>query len=503
MSFNTLEFFLFLPIVFILYYALPHKFRTSLLLIASILFYVAYAPTLVFFLAAVTVLSYIIALKIYVLKNPKTKKVWTVLGIVLSLGTLGFYKYFNFLSDIINELLRAVGLEISLSRVSFVVPLGISFIIFQVVSYIIDVSRGSVQPERNFLKYAVYVAFFPKVVQGPITRAEDFLPQLDEIHVFDKRRFSEGFIMLLYGLFMKMVVADNAAIIVNTVFSDVSAHSGAAVLFATLVFAMQIYYDFAGYSYTAIGASKLFGFELKQNFRQPYMSKSVSEFWRRWHISLNVWLREYLYIPLGGGRVSPRRKRFNTLVTFTLSGLWHGANWGYIIWGFLNGVFINTENRIKAWFRSWRKKNTAKSSSPVFVKVKDELNHMITFCLISFAWLFFRAADYKTSFLALKQIFGAFELSAFLSYCKDSFSGGAGSLFYGLDVIYRVPVLVVAVIVVAIIDIISDQKPLASDLAGSSRALRWTLYLIMLFAIILFGVYGYGYDAASFIYANF
>ncbi len=493
MTFNTLDFILFLPIVFILYFVLPQKLRNPLLLLASYFFYAVYDLPLTLFLVICTLVTYGIGLVIGGSTDKRRRKAWLVVGVVLNLGTLGFYKYFNFFSKSLGELF---GVKETVT-LNLLVPLGISFILFQTASYVIDVYRGTLPAEKSLFKFALYVAFFPKLVQGPIERAVDILPQFDEEHHFDSKRWSEGMVMVIYGLFMKMVVADNAAIMVDTVFGNLKQYSGAAIAFAALMFTFQIYYDFAGYSYTAIGAAKVLGFEFKQNFRQPYLSHSVGEFWRRWHMSLNAWLRDYLYIPLGGSRCSKGRRYLNTLITFTLSGLWHGANWGYVIWGFINGVYINLENIVKSSFGSRKAKRTAAGAVGRF------LQWLYTFCLVSFAWIFFRAQDLTTSITAIRRIFCNFNFNNFAEYLTSTLTKGAGTTFFGIDVAYGLIPLIIGMLIVLAVDILSEKTDLAKKLADCCLFTRWPVYLFLMFAIILFGVYGYGYNAASFIYANF
>ena len=497
-----MDFVVFFPAVLILYFVLPAKARNIFLLAASYFFYAVYSPVLTLYLVVCTLVTYGIALLIEKKRDGASAKTWAVIGVVLNLGALAFYKYFNFFSGMITGMLSASGVSTQAHRLDLVVPLGISFITFQTVSYIIDVYRNKLHAEKRILRFALYVAFFPKVVQGPIERAADILPQFDEVHSFDIKRFREGMIMVLYGMFMKMVVADKAAVIVNLIYADPAGHSGAALALATLLFTMQIYYDFAGYSYTAIGAAKVLGIEFKQNFRQPYLSTSVAEFWRRWHISLNTWLRDYLYIPLGGSRCSSSRTRFNTLVTFGLSGLWHGANWGYVIWGLLNGVYINIEKALKGWQKS-RQKPSETPLSPVRLGIRRAVHGVVTFCLVSFAWIFFRAATLQTSVKVIGGIFGRFDFPSFWSYVTEQLAGGAGTLVYGLDAAYGVPVLLIGMAIIVVIDALTNKRNLAKEMAEGSRAIRWIACLGMIFAILLFGVYGYGYNASTFIYTNF
>ena len=507
MTFNTLDFLLLLAVTMGLYFVLPWRLRNPLLLVASYVFYAAYSLKLTLFLVIITLLTYVLALKISqcreVKGDKKLAKRWMSTGVIICLGILAFYKYFNFISD---SLVTLIGAEESL-HMNFMVPLGISFIIFTLVSYLVDVYRGTISAERNLLKYALFVAFFPKVAQGPIERAGNILPQFEEKHSFDLMRFRAGMLMVLYGLFMKMVVADRAAIAVDKVYGNLPIYSGASILIATILFAFQIYCDFAGYSYVAIGVAKVLGFNFKQNFRQPYLSQSVAEFWRRWHISLNRWLIDYLYIPLGGSRCSKLRKNYNTLTTFVLSGLWHGADWGYIIWGLLNGVYIIIEAECKSLAMRFLKKNgkdsTERDSIPTASACRRIIHRMITFIMISFSWIFFRAQKLSVAVIVIRRILTEFNLRSFLDYVRETITGGMGSELFGLDVVYGLPILIMGILIVVIVDVLSEKRELAELLAGGSRSIRWIVSYALIFAILLFGIYGYGYSASAFIYAGF
>lgn len=513
MAFNTLDFMLLFAGTLILYFLLPQKLRNPLLLVASYVFYAAYSLWLTLFLVAATLVTYVIALEIGHCREERggrLSKFWMIVGVILCLGTLAFYKYFNFLSDMLAGLSGAK----KATHLTLLVPLGISFVVFTLVSYLVDVYRGKIPAERNLLKYALYVAFFPKVVQGPIEKAGDILPQFDEKHSFDLMRFRKGMLMVLYGLFMKMVVADTACIAVDTVYNSLteygmgSSYHGAATLAATLLFTFQIYCDFAGYSLVAIGSAHVLGFNFKQNFRQPYLSLSVAEFWRRWHISLNRWLIDYLYIPLGGSRCSKARKNCNTMITFGLSGLWHGADWGYIIWGLLNGLYIMIEAEFKALGAKLHKKKAHEQQEEIPPTLigsffSSFFHRAITFILVMFSWIFFRAQKVSVAMVALRKIFTDFQLKGFLNWVFERISGGVGSRLLNLDVVYNLPVLVAGILVIVIVDRLSEKRDLAGSLAEGNRVLRWIVSYALLFAIMIFGVYGYGYSAGAFIYAGF
>ncbi len=492
MTFNSIVFMLFLAIVLLLYYILPGKARNLLLLIASYVFYANYSVPLVLFLVICTLVAYVIARRMESASD-KGRKGWLAFGVILNVGALAFYKYTNFMLGMIGA---------SEYKLSLMAPLGISFIIFTTISYLIDVYRKKIPAEKRILRFALYVGFFPKVVQGPIAKAEDMLPQFDAVaekKAADWDKLKEGFLMVLYGLFMKMVIADRLAVAVNTLYVYPKDYSGAALLFGTFLFALQIYFDFAGYSLTAIGAAKMFGIDMKDNFRQPYLSKSVGEFWRRWHISLNQWLTDYVYIPLGGSRCSKARATCNTLITFGLSGLWHGANWGYVIWGLLNGAYVVIEKRVQ----EFRQKRLVQPADCVDApkKARSGFGSFVTFLLVSFAWIFFRAESLGKSLTIVKRILLKFNLGGFLRWSFAEF-GAEEASFLGLTSTSWI-VLLVCLVFAGIVDIIAKRYPLANKVATGKMGWRWLVLLVLLFAVIMFGMYGYGYSAGAFIYAQF
>lgn len=349
MLFNSYNFMIFFPIVTIIYFLIPHKARYIWLLIASYFFYMCWNVKYALILLASTAITYISAIfidkedkkQLEEKQKIKSKKYWVILSIVTNLVILFLFKYFNFFLENINKFLLSFNVKLTEQRLNVILPVGISFYIFQALSYTIDVYRKTVKPEKNFLKYALFVSFFPQLVAGPIERSSNLLRQINEKHYFDFQRVKDGILLMLWGFFQKIIIADRAAIVVDTIFNNYSSYGGIYIIFAVILFAFQIYCDFAGYSGIAIGAAKVMGFELMENFKSPYLSKSISEFWRRWHISLSSWFRDYIYIPLGGNRKGTLRKYINLMIVFLLSGLWHGANWTFVIWGALNRLIPN------------------------------------------------------------------------------------------------------------------------------------------------------------------
>lgn len=340
MLFNSLEFLVFLPVVAVLHFALPHRYRWILLLVASYVFYMAWEPAYGLLLLGSTALDFFVSNALPRQPTPERRRALLLLSLSLSLGLLFTFKYYNLMNDTLHAGADALGMTWPLPRSNLVLPVGISFYTFQTIAYTVDVYRGRIQPERHFGIFALYVAYFPQLVAGPIERAEALLPQLHRETAVDWDRIASGLRLAAWGLFKKVVVADRLAIVVNQVYDDPRGYSGFALLLASFFFAWQVYCDFSGYSDIAIGVARIFGVDLMKNFDQPHGSRSFKEIWSRWHISLSTWFRDYLYIPLGGNRVGVPRWAFNTMLVFVISGLWHGATWAFVVWGFMHGFFL-------------------------------------------------------------------------------------------------------------------------------------------------------------------
>lgn len=403
MLFNSWQYALFLPLVGGAYFALPHRFRWALLLAASYYFYMSWNPQLVFLILFTTITSYSCAIMVEKATSRSAKRRWLVLGVSLSLVFLFFFKYFNFVSQNTTALLRRFSLPVSDFTVQVLLPVGISFYTFQTLSYVIDVYRGQLTAERHFGIYALYVSFFPQLVAGPIERAVTLLPQFRQVHRFNVQNASYGCHQIAWGLFKKVVVADTAAIYVEKVYGDLNGCGPMAYLIATLLFAFQIYCDFSGYSDIALGSARILGFQLMQNFNCPYFSTNIKEFWRRWHISLSTWFKDYVYIPLGGSRCSTAKHLRNLFITFLISGLWHGASWNFVVWGALFGLL----NIADFFLLPLRKQLLAKL--PAFVRGILHLLHWgICFSLVCICWIFFRAQSLSDATTILSRLPWAF-----------------------------------------------------------------------------------------------
>lgn len=386
-SFNSPEFLIFYPIVVLLYFLLPKRLRTPILLIASYYFYALYQLELILLILSTTLVSYIAARVIEGSERAAVRRAMLTLTLLVCLGVLFFYKYLNFFADTAMGLIKLLGGTPTPLELELVLPVGISFYTFQTLSYVIDVYRGDIPAERSFMLYALFVSFFPQLVAGPIERPTSLLPQLRCEHRFNKADFEQGAKHMLIGFFKKVAVADIIAPYVNAVYNNPEAATAPAVIIATLLFAVQIYCDFSGYTDIAIGAARIMGIRLMKNFDRPYSAKSVKEFWSRWHISLSGWFRDYLYIPLGGSRVGKCRHLFNIFIVFLLSGLWHGAEWTFVLWGAIHALY-RIVGELTAKPRGVllsRLGYTEGSSAVVFVR------RSLTFILVAFAWIFFRA----------------------------------------------------------------------------------------------------------------
>jgi alginate O-acetyltransferase complex protein AlgI len=386
MLFNSIQFLIFFPIVTITYFLIPHRYRWALILTASCYFYMAFIPKYLLILAITITIDYFAGIGLEKYEGRKRK--WLLIASILSnIGMLAFFKYFNFANENLTTLANFIGWNYPIKNLAIILPIGLSFHTFQSLSYTIEVYRGRYKAERHFGYLATYVMFYPQLVAGPIERPQNVLPQFHTEHKFDYQRVTDGLKWMAWGMFKKVVIADRMAIFVNPIYDAPNQYGGPALLVATLAFAIQIYCDFSGYSDIALGSAQVMGVKLMKNFNHPYFAKSISEFWNRWHISLSTWFRDYLYIPLGGNRVSRIRWIFNLFITFVVSGFWHGANWTFIIWGALHGlyvVFFGMTGNI------WKRISEIVRLSK-FPWLERRIAIFSTFSLVSFAWIFFRA----------------------------------------------------------------------------------------------------------------
>jgi len=411
MLFNSLSFALFLPIVFVLYWFVFNgklKKQNILLLVASYFFYACWDFRFLFLLIFSTLLDYLTGIKIEESSNQKSRKFWFWLSITINLGFLAVFKYYNFFIDSFADGLQLLNIQSNFYSLNLILPVGISFYTFHGLSYVIDIYQKKIKAEKNFNDYSLFVSFFPLLVAGPIERATHLLPQVKKEKTFDYAKAKDGLLQILWGLFKKVVIADSCAEYANFIFENSTDYNGSTLVLGAVFFAIQIYGDFSGYSDIAMGTARLLGFELLQNFKFPYFSRDIAEFWRRWHISLSSWFRDYLYIPLGGSAGGTWMKIRNTFIIFLVSGFWHGANWTFIAWGFLNAVFI-----IPSILLNTNRNNidvVAKES--IFPSFKEFSLMITTFSLTVFAWIFFRANSISHAFQYIQNIFNSSLFSA-------------------------------------------------------------------------------------------
>lgn len=466
MIFNSFNFLVFFPLIFLLYYIIPVRFgkaRNAFLLFVSYLLYLQWKPIYALFLLGVTLVTYFSALLL-----PKVRKPYLLLvaSVLLTIFPLFFFKYFNFVNESLLGVLELIGIRWNINGLNWAIPVGISFFTFQALGYLWDVYYKRIEAESDFLSYALFISFFPSILSGPINKASLVIPQIKNLRTyFDYEKAVKGARFLLWGMFMKVAVADRLAIFVDTVYEDYMANTGLTCFAASVFYSMQIYADFAGYSLMAIGVGKLLGFELTENFRRPYFSVSVTEFWHRWHISLSTWLKDYIYIPLGGSRCSKGRNYWNIFFTFLVSGLWHGANWTFIVWGCMHGVCQIIEKILGLQKNSYGFMGTV-------IKI------LFTFLIVNFAWIFFRMPTISD---ALGMIIHIFDISQPMM----------------VDIPQKSHLLVLFILIAK--DFLDEYYPKISCLVDKSISIRWSIYIIVFVIIMLQGVFG----ADQFIYVGF
>lgn len=494
MIFNSVDFLIFFPVVTLIYFIIPRKARYVWLLIASYFFYMCWNAKYALLLLTSTVVTWLCARLVHAAKKPVMRKLILAVCLCVNLGILFFFKYFDFFLANCNRILSALHMELPEKGFDVLLPVGISFYTFQALGYTIDVYRGKVAPEKNILRYALFVSFFPQLVAGPIERSGSLLGQLRDLErkkLWNYENVTGGLTLMVWGLFIKMVIADRVAILVNHIFESYYLYGTVVLAAGAIGFAIQIYCDFMGYSTIAVGAARVMGFRLMENFETPYFSRSVSEFWKRWHISLSTWFRDYVYIPLGGNRRSRLRKYLNVMVTMGVSGLWHGASWTYVIWGLLHGLYqvigdMTGGLRIKLYDALHTKKESFSFRLAQTVS---------TFLLADIAWIFFRAPS----------------VSHALRFCRrlvtkwdpwDLFNGEIYTL--GLDR-REFHILGVSLVILFLVDLLRYRKKqeITAFLQEQCVWFRWGAIIAMITATLVFGIYGVEFESSQFIYFQF
>ncbi len=481
MLFNSTTFFVFLVIIFVVFwktFKISMRFGNFILLAGSYIFYGWWDWRFLILIIISSAADFFIGAKIHTSKISRNRKILLAASLIINLGMLFFFKYFNFFIDSFKVLFSPFTETGQWSTLNVILPVGISFYTFQTLSYTIDIYKGKIEPTKSALTFFTFVAFFPQLVAGPIERAGNLIPQFEAKRNFSYSQGTSGLKLILWGLFKKMVIADQLAVVVNAVYSSPENFNGWGIVFATFLFGFQIYCDFSGYSDIAIGTARLFGIELMTNFQTPYFSTSFREFWHRWHISLSTWFRDYLYIPLGGNRFGIQKWARNIIITFTISGLWHGASFTFLIWGFIHGVFLVAEHFISPVFR-------------LKGKLKSIAGFLITFFLVNFAWLFFRAENWNHLTILFDNIFSpkTAGLNSFIGLFGNSLHLTAP----GRMVLFVFPVFI-------FIEIILGKREFVVILSNSPKFIRWGFYYVIILSVLFFGVLN---SAPQFIYFQF
>ena len=507
MLFNSLGFLFFLPVVFVLYWAAPQKYRKIVLLLVSYYFYFSCSAFYTLILMASTAVTYFAGLRLEQCTVEKKKKQILAAGVIITAGILGFFKYFDFISVTITDFFNLFGLGLNEFTLKLVQPIGISFYTFQSISYIADVYRGKAKAEKNPLIFALYISFFPQIISGPIARTNDLLWQIKEEREFDYDNAALGLRVMLWGYFKKLIVADTLGKYVDIIYANVPYYFGTTFIMASLMYTFQIYCDFSGYSEIALGTAKLFNINLSTNFKASYLSRSVKEFWTRWHISLSTWFRDYVYIPLGGSRCARWRTNLNLILTFLVSGLWHGANWTFIFWGGLHGIYQVLEKYAVRLFGSGREKKDGAIVRPMAVTgelpagsrltiglcLKNILQWLITFNVVSLLWIFFRANTIEDALFIITHMHNGviFHFGASWEKMMTDMSLTAAELWklFGF------------VTAIMVYDFISLKRDLMEDFKKLPLVPRWVIYTALTSLIVVLRLYSG--TKQSFIYFNF
>lgn len=480
MLFNSYEFLLFFPAVVALYFATPYRWRWLLLLGASYYFYMCWKPEYVVLIIVSTLIDYYAARQISSASTPARRKTYLTLSLLSNLGLLFSFKYLSFFNESLRAVFHQFDLFYSVPAFDLLLPVGISFYTFQTISYTIDVYKGVIQPERHLGKFALYVTFFPQLVAGPIERSGNLLPQLQSLrYKFDHDRVVDGLRLMVWGFFKKVVIADRLAACVNLVYNNPAEYHGMQVVLATVFFAFQIFCDFSGYSDIAIGAAKILGVDLMKNFDKPYSARSISEFWKRWHISLSTWFKDYVYIPLGGNRVIKWRWYYNLFITFLISGLWHGANWTFIVWGALHGFYL-VFAIVARPAKDALIKRAGLDKFPGLLKASQVIS---TFILVNLGWVFFRANNLSDAMLLLQNMFAFAPLTEIF----DLITPGA---------------LLINLALIAVLELahyFETDKEFIRSLSARPALVRWPAYVAVTLAILYLSTSG----GQQFIYFQF
>jgi alginate O-acetyltransferase complex protein AlgI len=485
MLFNSFQYAVFFAVVLLVYFRLPVRPRWPILLIASYIFYMGWQPLFVLLLVFSTIVDYLGGLAIDAAKTTFLRRLALATSVSINVGLLAFFKYYNFFATNVNGASSNFGFDLTLAYINVILPVGISFYTFQSLSYAFDVYARKLPAERNFFRYALYVAFFPQLEAGPIERAARLVPQVQKDKFADPQRFADGLWLIGFGLFKKMCISDLIAPVVNGIYADPQAYNGSYLLLATALFGIQIYCDFSGYSDIAIGCAKMLGFDLMTNFRQPYFSRSLTEFWRRWHISLSTWFRDYVYFPLGGSRLALVKSLRNVMIVFLLSGVWHGASWTFIVWGGIHGAILCLERagrdvleRVKSWQAALTTKKT--------LILIGTAGFVWTNVIVLVAWVFFRARTFDDALFIL----GHFGTLGAIEYGTFKILGFAS---------FEIVLAVVQLSILIAVDYLIFAKPEILRRLRRAPGVGVAAAVLLFFNIMMFGIF----EQADFIYFQF
>jgi alginate O-acetyltransferase complex protein AlgI len=478
MLFNSFHFLFFFIVITISYYSISHSYRWLLLLLASCYFYMIFVPIYILILGFTIVIDYFAGI---FLESPDTKKrkIYLIISLIANIGVLAFFKYYNFLNTNLTTLLHGVNYQNPIPYLSILLPIGLSFHTFQAMSYTIEVYRGNQKAERHFGIYALYVMFYPQLVAGPIERPQNLLWQFRKKVTFDAEKVSSGLKLMAWGAFKKMIIADRIAPYVSEIYSNPHSHTGFPLLLAAILFSIQIFCDFSGYSDIAIGAARVMGFNLMKNFDRPYHSRNIHEFWKRWHISLSTWFKDYLYIPLGGKRVSKHRWYFNTIVVFLISGLWHGASWNFVIWGGLHGLYQITGILTKPKRAHWNHQ-FGFNKFPILLQIFDI---SFNFFIVTIAWIFFRVTSFTDAMYIVRHLF---DIRSF-SFESNTFK------------MVDLTIIALGILIMEFVHLLQYTESPIILISKQRTTIRWAAYLGIVLIILFLGKF----DNESFIYFQF
>ena len=489
MLFNSIDFAIFFPLAFITYWLVAgnKKIRNVHILFSSYFFYGWWDWRFLFLIATSSIVDFYIGQRIYHTENKKKKKKLLLISLFVNLGFLIYFKYTNFFIETLVDSFKLFGKDLEISTLQIILPVGISFYTFQTLSYTIDIYRGQLKPTKDWLAFFAFVSFFPQLVAGPIERASHLLPQFFKTYNFNYKQVKSGLLLILYGLIKKMIIADRAAILVNEVYNNPSSYKGYEVVIATFLFAFQIYCDFSAYTDIARGAGRTLGFDLMKNFDSPYFSKSITEFWRRWHISLSTWFRDYVYIPLGGSRKGRYKTYLNLFIVFVISGLWHGAAMTFIVWGAIHGLIIVFEKATS--------KTRLKNLNRVGLSLSNLTGKLVfmttTFVIVCFAWIFFRANSFSEATLLIKNTF----VNNYIVFFNDK--------IYELGLKENeFKILFISILILIGFEILQKRRNFTRILSFQPLIFRWSFYVVSVIILIIFGIYGDN-DTSEFIYFQF